>query len=75
MEPTPPLAGEAVPRTATGLPGRQAHRMLLYGALDAAGVALEVGDVQAVFDVAELDYITVQSIITWITAAGRPRFG
>ncbi|MGW3628871.1 hypothetical protein ACWD7F_01675 [Streptomyces sp. NPDC005122] len=49
--------------------------MLLYAALDAAGVVLEVGDVQAVFDVAELDRITVQTVITWITVAGRAPVG
>ncbi|MFC5199219.1 MULTISPECIES: hypothetical protein [Streptomyces] len=49
--------------------------MLLYAALDAAGVVLEVGDVQAVFDVAELDRITVQTVITWITVAGRSPVG
>ncbi|MET7378677.1 hypothetical protein ABZT08_07580 [Streptomyces sp. NPDC005526] len=48
--------------------------MLLYYALEAAGVPLEVGDVQAVFAVAELDYVTVQAVITWIATAEAPGF-
>lgn len=46
--------------------------MLLYAALDAAGVALQIGDVRAVFDIAELDHVTVQTVVTWIAVAGRP---
>ncbi|MFJ9715884.1 hypothetical protein ACIRPQ_08080 [Streptomyces sp. NPDC101213] len=45
----------------------RSHRVLLYCALDTAAVPLDVVDVQAVFQVAELDYITVQAVIAWIT--------
>ncbi|MFD8424944.1 hypothetical protein [Streptomyces sp. NPDC059466] len=75
MHSTPPLAGDAAPRTATVPAAGHTHRLLLYAALDAAGVALEVGDVRAVFDVAELDRVTVQTIVTWIAVAGRPGDG
>ncbi|MDF3298675.1 hypothetical protein [Streptomyces tropicalis] len=78
MDLTPPLplplpAGPRS-RAARGLSAPQAHRMLLYCALEGAGVPLDVGDVQAVFDVAELDYVTVQAVIAWIASAGTSGF-
>lgn len=75
MHSTPPFTADAAPGTTTIPHSGATHRMLLYAALDAAGVVLEVGDVQAVFDVAELDRITVQTVITWITVAGRSPVG
>ncbi|MFI1533082.1 hypothetical protein [Streptomyces anandii] len=45
--------------------------MRLYGALDAVRVPLDVSDVQAVFRLAELDCLTVQTVIDWISAARR----
>ncbi|MEU3242429.1 MULTISPECIES: hypothetical protein [unclassified Streptomyces] len=72
MYSTPPFAADASPRTAGVFLAGQAHRMLLYAALDAAGVALQIGDVRAVFDIAELDHVTVQTVVTWIAVAGRP---
>ncbi|GGX97914.1 hypothetical protein [Streptomyces anandii] len=48
-----------------------AHRVRLYGALDAVRVPLDVCDVQAVFRLAELDCLTVQTVIDWISAARR----
>ncbi|GAB2924086.1 hypothetical protein [Streptomyces heilongjiangensis] len=73
MKPPAPAAEassyDAYPRKSTST--TQAHRVLLYGALDTACVPLDVVDVQAVFKVAELDYVTVQAVIAWIT--GRTR--
>lgn len=76
MDLTPPLprSGGSQSCAPRGLTAPQAHRMLLYYALEAAGVPLEVGDVEAVFAVAELDYVTVQAVITWIATAETPGF-
>ncbi|WP_460066638.1 hypothetical protein [Streptomyces sp. YKOK-I1] len=67
----PPLsiadASSSGANTGENASATQAHRVLLYGALDVACVPLDVVDVQAVFKVAELDYITVQAVIAWIT--------
>ncbi|MEU8591962.1 hypothetical protein AB0C59_34060 [Streptomyces sp. NPDC048664] len=61
------------------VPGRaltatQAHQVLLYCALDAARVPVGPRDLQAMVQVAELDYATVRSLIGWIKAAGRDLF-
>ncbi|MFB7780589.1 hypothetical protein [Streptomyces bauhiniae] len=74
MELTPPLprSGATPSSTVRSPAAPQAHRVLLYYALEAAGRSLETGDVQAVFAVAELDAVTVQAVVTWITTAGDP---
>ncbi|MGW2208519.1 hypothetical protein [Streptomyces sp. NPDC001781] len=74
MDLTPPLPRSGTSRscTARSPAAPQAHRVLLYYALEAAGRSLEADDVQAVFAVAELDDVTVQAVITWITTAGKP---
>jgi hypothetical protein len=46
-----------------------AHRLRLYGALEAVCVPLAAADVQAVFELAELDCLTVHAVIDWIDAA------
>ncbi|MFF8646728.1 hypothetical protein ACF06D_00555 [Streptomyces griseoluteus] len=76
MDLTPPLLRSGPTRSCTvsGPAAPQAHRVLLYDALEAAGRSLEADDVQAVFAVAELDDTTVQAVITWITNAGNPPF-
>ncbi|MFK4149670.1 hypothetical protein [Streptomyces sp. NPDC004065] len=76
---TPPLfAPDADAGRGAGVHGQaaaasvpHAHRVRLYGALEAVRVPLEVGDVQAVFRLAELDSVTVQAVIDWIGAARR----
>ncbi|MER6978045.1 hypothetical protein [Streptomyces carpinensis] len=45
------------------------HRLRLYGALDAVCVPLAAADIQAVFQLAELDCVTVHAVIDWITTA------
>lgn len=47
--------------------GPQAHRIRLYSALDTLRAPLGATDIQAVFDIAELDAATVQTVIGWIT--------
>lgn len=47
----------------------QAHRVRLYGALDEVCVPLGAADVRAVFELAELDGVTVQAVIDWINTA------
>lgn len=43
--------------------------MCLYGVLDSVRRPLDAADVQAVFRLAELDCVTVQTVIDWINAA------
>lgn len=43
--------------------------MRLYGVLDSVCRPLDAADVQAVFQLAELDCVTVQAVIDWINAA------
>ncbi|MFE3638011.1 hypothetical protein [Streptomyces cellostaticus] len=73
METTPALP-------ATGGPGpdlhaeqdtspAHAHRLRLYSALDRVCDPLAAADVQAVFKLAELDCVTVHTVIDWITTA------
>lgn len=67
----PYLPVQPVPDSA----GPQAHRIRLYRALDTLRAPLAATDVQAVFDIAELDAATVQTVIGWITGprtAGPP---
>ncbi len=59
----PYLPVHPVPDTA----GPQAQRIRLYSALDTLRAPLGATDIQAVFDIAELDAATVQTVIGWIT--------
>ncbi|MGW5259190.1 hypothetical protein ACWERW_41125 [Streptomyces sp. NPDC004012] len=73
METTPPLPATGGPRgdihqgqdTSTA----HAHRLRLYDALDRVCVPLAAADVQAVFQLAELDCVTVHAVIDWINTA------
>jgi len=56
------------------LPATQAHQVMLYCALDAACVPLDPSDLRAITKMAELDYVTVQTLINWIKTAGRAGF-
>ncbi len=46
-----------------------AHRLRLYEVLDRVCVPLAAVDVQAVFELAELDCLTVHAVIDWISTA------
>ena len=52
--------------TGTDLTATEAHRVMLHCALDSAGVRLFSDDVLAVRRIAELDYPTVNAIISWL---------
>ncbi|MGW4561555.1 hypothetical protein ACWEN3_03800 [Streptomyces sp. NPDC004561] len=73
METTPPLP--AISGLGPGIHAGQdtstahAHRLRLYGALDRLCVPLAAVDVQAVFQLAELDCATVHAVIDWISTA------
>ncbi|MGW7530115.1 hypothetical protein [Streptomyces sp. NPDC054783] len=73
METTPPLPaiGGVRPDTHAGQDSSTAHthRLRLYGALDKVCVPLAAADVQAVFQLAELDCVTVHTVIDWLNTA------
>ncbi|MEU2556759.1 hypothetical protein ABZ589_34645 [Streptomyces sp. NPDC013313] len=73
MDTTPPLPATGGPgpglHTGQDTSTAHAHRLRLYGALDAVCVPLAAADVQAVFELAELDCVTVHAVIDWINTA------
>lgn len=71
METTPPLPATGGPRPDihAGQHTSHAHRLCLYGALDRVCVPLTAADVQAVFQLAELDCPAVHTVIDWISRA------
>lgn len=69
-EATSPLPADgAGPHSVQHASTTQAHRVCLYGVLDSVCRPLGAADVQAVFQLAELDCVTVQTVIDWINAA------
>ncbi|MCC5476481.1 hypothetical protein [Streptomyces barringtoniae] len=73
METTPPLPATGGPRpdihAEQDSSNAHAHRLRLYGALDKVCVPLAAADVQAVFQLAELDCVTVHAVIDWLNTA------
>jgi hypothetical protein len=72
---TPPLPVAAVPQPCLpldkDLSATEAQRVLLYCALDAVGVPRHLCDAAAVTRIAELDYRSVDFVITWLRTATR----
>lgn len=70
--PTPPLPISAFlrpyPRVGEDLSATQAHQVMLHCALDAACLPVRLNDAQAVARIAELDYRTVNAVISWLRA-------
>jgi hypothetical protein len=73
LETTPALPATGGPgadiHAAADTSTAHAHRLRLYGALDRVCIPLAATDVQAVFELAELDCVTVHAVIDWIEAA------
>ncbi|MGW2559078.1 hypothetical protein ACWCXB_07485 [Streptomyces sp. NPDC001514] len=55
-------------RVGEDLPATQAHQVMLHCALDAACLPVRLTDAQAVARIAELDYQTVNAVISWLRA-------
>lgn len=69
---TPPLPISSLlrphMRPGEDLPVRQAHQVILRCALDAACITVRLTDTAAVARIAELDYQTVNAVISWLRA-------
>ncbi|WP_351237740.1 hypothetical protein [Streptomyces sp. NPDC002133] len=74
--PTPPLPISAFLRpflrVGEDLPATQAHQVMLHCALDAACLPVRLTDAHAVARIAELDYQTVNAVISWLRALSEP---
>ncbi|MFD7441448.1 hypothetical protein [Streptomyces sp. NPDC059909] len=70
--PTPPLPISVFLRpylrVGEDLPATQAHQVMLHCALDAACLPVRLTDAQAVARISELDYQTVNAVISWLRA-------